>query len=545
MKRLAILFALALFLLLPTSVAAAECQFILGFKSLRDLIGHEIVGECLENEHHSANGDALQHTTGGLLVWRKADNWTAFTDGYRSWVNGPYGLEQRFNVELLPWEAEGAIERLPWVQDGLTDLEERSVILLDYLGENFSQVLLALLEAEVDWLPPQSESQLSDLRDIAQMSAYGESEARQIVGMPFLKDIDGYDDSALRALRDLILSNPSHVPAIASHPELTDSRTHADGVTILLLVLKAEDPEAAAMIESLAWVQDGLAHREYRSSDPRDASRFEQSFVGDLVSWAGRSRPTFTTLLGMPWIQDALTNYEYNVASNLWGLTTWNVALAQRVIAMPFLQAIDAYELSAIQTIGELRWIDEQLPGRVLAHPALAGGITDAHTGEIFLVVTELMAPQEAAAIRAFPWVLDGVAESELGSLQVLQMAAVNSQRLILVLTQNSWVQDGLTEDEREVIRTLRFMASRNSERRDEESAVRIAGMPFLSFIDETDKRAIRALSALHNRGGESHLNTVLSHPRLRNGIGDEESALVSLLPPTLEDALELLDTHP
>ena len=545
MKHLAILFALALFLLLPTSVAAAECQFVLGFKSLRDLIGHEIVGECLENEHHGANGDALQQTTGGLLVWRKADNWTAFTDGYRSWVNGPYGLEQRLNVELLPWEAEGAIERLPWVQDGLTDLEERSVILLDYLGENFSQVLLALLEAEVDWLPPQSESQLSDLRDIAQMSAYGESEVRQIVGMPFLKDIDSYDDSALRALRDLIFSHPSHVPAIASHPELTDSRTHADGVTILLLVLKAEDPEAAAMIESLAWVQDGLAYREHRSSDPRDASRFEQSLVSDLVRWAGESRLTFTTLLGMPWMQDELTNYEYNVASNLLGLTAWNVALGQRVLAMPFLQAIDAYELSAIQTIGELRWIDEQLPGRVLAHPALAGGITDAHTGEIFLVVTELMAPQEAAAIRAFPWVLDGVAESELGSLQVLQMAAVNSQRLILVLTQNSWVQDGLTEDEREVIRTLRFMASRNSERRDEESAVHIAGMPFLSFIDETDKRAIRALSALHNRGGESHLNTVLSHPRLRNGIGDEESALVSLLPPTLEDALELLDTHP
>ena len=108
---------------------------MLGFKALRDLIGHDIVGECLENEHHGANGDALQHTTGGLLVWRKADNWTAFTDGYRTWINGPNGLVQRLNTERFEWEADyspglvslrrsdpeaaAAIEALPWVRDGI------------------------------------------------------------------------------------------------------------------------------------------------------------------------------------------------------------------------------------------------------------------------------------------------------------------------------------------------------------------------------------------------------------------------------------------
>ena len=108
MKRCAGILAIVLYLLLPTSVAAAECQLVLGFKTLRDLIGHEIVGECLENEHHGANGDALQQTTGGLLVWRKADNWTAFTDGYRTWINGPNGLVQRLNTQRFEWEADYA-----------------------------------------------------------------------------------------------------------------------------------------------------------------------------------------------------------------------------------------------------------------------------------------------------------------------------------------------------------------------------------------------------------------------------------------------------
>ena len=68
MKRITVLLGFTLFLLMPASVAAAECQFVLGFKTLRDLVGHDVVGECLENEHHNEIGDSVQQTTGGLLV---------------------------------------------------------------------------------------------------------------------------------------------------------------------------------------------------------------------------------------------------------------------------------------------------------------------------------------------------------------------------------------------------------------------------------------------------------------------------------------------
>ena len=112
MKRLALFLAFALFLLLPPSVGAAECQFVLGFKILRDLVGHDIVGACLESEHYNATGDSVQQTTGGLLVWRKADNWTAFTDGYHTWINGPNGLVQRLNTERFDWEVENIIAAL-------------------------------------------------------------------------------------------------------------------------------------------------------------------------------------------------------------------------------------------------------------------------------------------------------------------------------------------------------------------------------------------------------------------------------------------------
>jgi hypothetical protein len=95
---------------LPSAEATA-CEFTLGFKALHDQMP-SVVGDCRVNEHHNAmNGDGLQETTGidgkgGLLVWRKADNWTAYTDGFRTWIAGPAGLQQRLNTERFPWEQE-------------------------------------------------------------------------------------------------------------------------------------------------------------------------------------------------------------------------------------------------------------------------------------------------------------------------------------------------------------------------------------------------------------------------------------------------------
>ena len=149
-RRPATVIALVLTLLLPASpvVAADHCQFVLGFATLKALIdeveGPDKVGDCLENQwSNPVNGDALQQTTGGLMVWRKLDNWTAFTDGYRTWINGPHGLQARLNTETFDWEASppptptpaptpvpdyGAWEFHDWT-DLLTDVtQERAIV---------------------------------------------------------------------------------------------------------------------------------------------------------------------------------------------------------------------------------------------------------------------------------------------------------------------------------------------------------------------------------------------------------------------------------
>lgn len=80
-------------------------QFTMGFGTMASMMG-SVAGQPIENEWHGANGDGLQRTTTGMMVWRKGDNWTAFTNGYQTWVNGPYGLQMRLNAERFPWEAQ-------------------------------------------------------------------------------------------------------------------------------------------------------------------------------------------------------------------------------------------------------------------------------------------------------------------------------------------------------------------------------------------------------------------------------------------------------
>ena len=106
------LLASLLVTLAASSVSAAPegCEFVLGFKSLHDRLPN-VVGDCKTSEYHNPqNGDGLQETTRGLTVWRKADNFTAFTDGYRTWVAGPVGIQQRLNTERFEWERRGGAD---------------------------------------------------------------------------------------------------------------------------------------------------------------------------------------------------------------------------------------------------------------------------------------------------------------------------------------------------------------------------------------------------------------------------------------------------
>src|SRR5579859_7918852 len=89
MRRMATVVWLFVALFAPAALVRADgCGFQLGFAALASSIPRQL-GSCVDDEQHDpATGDAVQHTTRGLLVWRKSDNGTAFTDGAQTWVVG-------------------------------------------------------------------------------------------------------------------------------------------------------------------------------------------------------------------------------------------------------------------------------------------------------------------------------------------------------------------------------------------------------------------------------------------------------------------------
>ena len=392
-------------------------------------------------------------------------------------------------------------------------------------------------------MPPRDESELRYLQRIVEMSAYEESGMRKVVGLPFLEELDAFDIYALSALYDLVKSASGQMDAIASHPELQDSRTEADGATILLLVLRALDPESAAAIESMQWVQDGIASREVRSDS---VSRWEQSLIETLVGIARDNRPIFVDLAAKPWIQDELFSNEAQLLFNIRDIVVLDPLVARRLIVMPFLDTLDWYETTQVQTLVEISRFDKQLPSQILAHPLLAGGMTDNHLGTLFLVVTELVAPNEVGSVRAFAWVQDGIAESDLGGLQQLHLYALSSPQTLDILNRKSWVQDGISREEQRLLSDLYFMLGWfSNERRDEATTQQILTMPFLQSYESGDIAAFRALSRLYDRENPSQLQQILSHPKLRDGITDEQTWLVSMLPSDIQIALEFLDSQP
>jgi uncharacterized protein YkwD len=142
--------------------APADCQFTLGFKTLHDLEPVD-VGGCTNNQAYAANGDAVQMTSRGMLVWRKADNFTAFTDGSHSWVNGPFGVQERLNSQRFSWEAPAAAASVsPAVYTGVAAPAANSS--LEAMSTQFFNALNT--DRKLSGLPPLAlNSQLSSLAE--------------------------------------------------------------------------------------------------------------------------------------------------------------------------------------------------------------------------------------------------------------------------------------------------------------------------------------------------------------------------------------------
>ena len=232
-------------------------------------------------------------------------------------------------------------------------------------------------------------------------------------------------------------------------------------------------------------------------------------------------------------------------------LAVCDEAAAVQVVGMPFLDDAGlGHEFAfndqmILEALVGLARADLDSLTKVLSHPELQGGITDASTAPVLLLALGQEDPAAAAAIRALPWVADGITNPkdavtygmrDVNYYQEWPYKAMEDEtrhvvRLVWMVERAPgsfrafmdipWIRDGYGWTEYYIIEGLSRLAYR-----DDESTARILRMPFLETPGGDDGEI---LSLLSNSEHEGALAGVLSSPQLEGGIRDDHLAEVTL----------------
>ena len=129
-----------------------------------------------------------------------------------------------------------------------------------------------------------------------------------------------------------------------------------------------------------------------------------------------------------------------------------------------------------------------------------------------------------AHALRALPWIRDGVEEEEREAAETLIYYAVTDSTLFWDLLSRSWLSTEAPGDLEEILSDVDNILAL-----DPLSARKIVSMPFLDTLEPPDLLAMESLARLVY----SDLNAfhrIMAHPNISDGITDEETPIVALL---------------
>ena len=180
---------------------------------------------------------------------------------------------------------------------------------------------------------------------------------------------DGIDDTESEAIQDLLyvaVTSRSVVAYIVSLSWIQDG-IHDEEARALRWLNNIGSAEVASSVVSLGWVQDGVDEVEVKAIEGISYIDYGDSEVAFSV-------------VSLGWAQDGIEDSEVDLIDALASITNKDAGEALRIVGMPFLTAIDPADISALDALSGLAGYREELLEQILAHPSLAGGITDALT---------------------------------------------------------------------------------------------------------------------------------------------------------------------
>ena len=130
--------------------------------------------------------------------------------------------------------------------------------------------------------------------------------------------------------------------------------------------------------------------------------------------------------------------------------------------------------------------------------------------------------PALASAIKALPWVGDGIDEGEEEAVQELVHLATFHESAFGALMDKVWVGDGLNERETSVVEDLLRAAEHGSEA----DALRILALPFLETVETADSAAVGRLAVIASYGS-GILSSLADKSWVEDGLDESELEVV------------------
>ena len=181
-------------------------------------------------------------------------------------------------------------------------------------------------------------------------------------------------------------------------------------------------------------------------------------------------------------------------------------------------------------------WLEREEPARAAALrqlPWVADGVADSEQAAAELLIeAAVWYPDTFNVLLRIPWISDGVTSYEIDAIEYMGWTEYNAPALNTLMLQKPWVQDGITHDESVVIKNLYWTARPKDEAFQQQTvvaAIEILAMPFLESVAGADAAAVRSLQMLKWYDTAAFLE-IMNHPKLKDGITDDEAKIVALL---------------
>ncbi len=290
-------------------------------------------------------------------------------------------------IRALPWVADGITNPKDAVTYGMRDVnyyqewpykamedETRHVVRLVWMVERAPGSFRAFMD--IPWVRDgYGWTEYYIIEGLSRLAYRDDESTARILRMPFL-ETPGGDDGEILSL----LSNSEHEGALAgvlSSPRLEGGIKDDHLAEVTLAYVETQDRDAAAALDGLAWVRDGVHPSE-------------QEAVLALAGAAVESPPLLRALLAADWVWDGLTQAESRAVRSLTLMARPRLSepmesTALRVLDMPFLRgeitSLDALAVTALYLLGHA--VVEGTLQKVLSHPELRSGITDEWTDRV------------------------------------------------------------------------------------------------------------------------------------------------------------------